>query len=274
MPEPNPLKTAFARNHPEELAAYLAAQSQDVLVGALEDLPPEACAGVVAKLPHTLSVKLIAAQSDAIVAGWVANTTLDNALTLVLHLEEERRGAILAKLADRRLRRTLERVVIYPQRTVGALMDPTAIRIAASTMLDEAIELLRVGDETPHEWIWIVDGEGRYAGLLDMSKALLARTERYRVGELAIRLEPLRAETTLMAARDLDEWMKYPELPVVDHLDHMLGTLSRERLMDALKGEARHEYGIVDGLTSLTNEYFRVMRICVGDLLGGSRGPR
>lgn len=272
MTGPSPLKIAFASRHPDELAAYLAGQSQETLVAALADLPADACAGVVAKLPHALSTRLIASESDATVADWVARASLDNALTLVLHLDEARRGNVLRLLSDRRLRRTLERVVVYPRRTVGALMNPTVVRLVASTSLDEAIDLLRVGDETPHEWIWIVDGEGRYVGLLDMSKALLARAERFRVGELAIRLEPLRAETTLAAARDVDEWLKHPELPVVDHLDHLLGTLSRERLMEALKGERPREQGIVDGLTALTNEYFRVMRICLSDLLGGRPG--
>ncbi len=273
MTDANPLRIAFARQHPEELAAHLATQSQDALVGALDGLPADACAGIVAKLPHTLSVKLVAGQSDETIADWIAHATLDNALTLVLHLEGGRRSAILARLPDRRMRRMLERVVIYPQRTVGALMNPTVVRLVSSTTLEQAIELLRVGDETPSESIWIVDGEGCYIGLLDMARALLGRSERYRVGELAIRLEPLRAETTLLAARDLDEWLKHPELPVVDHLDHLLGGLSRERLVAALKDEAPDEYGVVDGLTSLTNQYFRVMRICLGDLLG-VRSPR
>lgn len=264
----NPLKAAFARNHPEELAVYLAAQPQEALVSLLEELPGDACAAVVAKLPRALCAKLLAAQSDEAVAGWIAQTTLDNALTLVLHLDAERRAAILARLSDRRLRRMLERVVVYPQKTVGALMDPAAVRLVASTTLDEAVELLRAGDADAGEWIWIVDAEGRYAGLLDMSKALLARSERYRVGELAIRLEPLRAETTLLAARDLDEWNKHPELPVVDHLGHLLGTLSRARLLGAIKNEMPGERGIVDGLASLSSQYFRVMRICLGDILG------
>lgn len=268
MADPHPLKVAFARNHPEELAAWLAAQPHEALLEALGELPADACGGVAARLPHTAGDRLIAAQSDETVAGWVAHATLDTALTLLLRIETSRRPSILRTLPDRRMRRALERAVIYPRKTVGALLDPTAVRIAASTTLEEAIELLRVGDYTSREWIWIVDGEGRYEGLLDVRRALLARSDRYRVGELAIRLEPLRAETALTAARDLDEWMKHPELPVVDHRGHLLGTLSRERLIEALRREEPSEHGVVDGVVSLTNQYFRVMRACLGDLLG------
>ena len=265
---PNPLKVAFARQHPEELATWLAARSHDELIQALHGLPADAGAAVIAKLPHTVSVKLLASQSDEAVSAWLAQAALDDALTLVLHLDESRRGHILATLPIRHMRRSLERLVVYPQKTVGALVDPTVVRINASTSLQDAIDTLRAGDYHEQEWIWIVDNEGRYVGLLDMSKALLARSDQFQVDELAIRLEPLRAETALAAARNLSEWLKHPELPVVDHLNHLLGALSRQRLMDALRDESPEEFGIFDGLTALTNQYFRVLGQCLGDLLG------
>lgn len=272
MPDPNPLKVAFARQHPEELAAWLATQSHDDLIKALHGLPADAGAAVIAKLPHTVSVKLLAAQSDETVSGWLAQAALDDALTLVLHLDEGRRAKILATLPIRHMRRNLERLVIYPQKTVGALVDPTVVRLTASTRLQDAIDMLRAGDYQDQEFIWIVDGEGRYVGLLDLSKALLARSDQFQVGELAIPLEALRAETALPAARDLSEWLKHPELPVVDHLNHLLGALSRQRLMDALRDEVPENSGIFDGLTALTNQYFRVMGTCLGDLLGFKEG--
>ncbi len=267
-PEANPLKVAFARNHPDELAAFLAAQSPEALLEALHGLPADVGAGVIAKLPHTVSVKLLSEQSDEVVASWLARAALDDALTMVLHLEEGRRERILAKLPVRQMRRTLERLVIYPQKTVGALLDPTVVRLTAGTSLQEAIALLRAGDYGELEWIWIVDGESRYVGLLDLSKALLARSDHFQVDELVVRLEPLRAETALVAARDVGEWVKHPELPVVDHQNHLLGALSRERLLAAVAAEQPSQHGIVDGLTSLTEAYFRVMGMCLGDLLG------
>lgn len=266
--EVNPLKVAFARNHPDELASLLAAESPERLLEALHGLPADVGAGVIAKLPHTVSVKLLADQSDEVVTSWLARAAIDDALTLVLHLEDRRRERILARLPIRQTRRTLERLVIYPKKTVGALVDPTVVRVTTGISLQEAIALLRAGDYGELEWIWIVDSESRYVGLLDLSKALLARTDQFQVDELAVRLEPLRAETALLAARDVSEWMKHPELPVVDHQNHLLGALSRERLLAAVAEEQPSAHGIVDGLTSLTEGYFRVMGLCLGDLLG------
>ena len=271
MAERQPLKVAFARKHPQELAAHLAAQSYETVLRTLDGLPADAGAAVIAKLPHAMTKKLLATQTDDAVAGWVSQAGLDDALTLVLHLDEMRRAGILSRLPIRHMRRTLERLVVYPTRTVGALLDPTVVRLAATTPLAEAIDILRAGENVELEWVWIVDADARYVGLLDLSRALLARSAQLPVGELAVRLEPLRAETDLTAARDVGEWLKHPELPVVDHLGHLLGAISRERLATALKDEQPGEHGVLNSLTALTEQYFRVMAICLGDLLGSRK---
>lgn len=268
MPQVNPLRVAYARAHPDELAALLAGIPLDELLGTLRDLPADACAAVIARLPHPVSVRLLASQSDETVAAWLAQAPLDDALTLVMHLADERRGRILATLPIRHMRRTLERLVVYPQQTVGALVDPTVVRVSATTELAEAVNLLRAGDQQELEWIWIVDAESRYVGLLDLSRALLARSERVTVGELAVPLTALRAETALAAARDVSEWLKHPELPVVDHQHHLLGALSRERLMTALAASGASDYGFADSLSALTQAYFRVLGACLAELLG------
>jgi Mg/Co/Ni transporter MgtE len=268
MTESSPLKLAFARQHPEVLATHLATRSHDELLHALNGLPADAGSAVIAHLPHPQLIRLLASQSDETVTSWLSQAALNDALTLVLHLAEVRRANVLRGLPIRHMRRTLERLVVYPQKTVGALVDPTVVRLSAGTTLQDAIAMLRADQEQPQESIWIVDGDGRYVGLLDLGRALVAPSGQFRVEELAVRLEPLRAETALAAARDVTEWLKHPELPVVDHLDHLLGALSRERLMGALASEQPIEHGIVDGLTSLTNQYFRVLGLCLGDLLG------
>jgi Mg/Co/Ni transporter MgtE len=268
MTEIHPLRTAYARNHPDELAAYLAAQPYDTLMSALNGRPADAGVGVLAKLPHNLSMRVLATQSDETVARWLAQADLDDALAVVLHLHEDRRRAVLASLPVRHMRRALERLVIYPRQTVGALVDPTVVRLAASTSLEVAIATLRAGDHQQQEWIWIVDNDSRYLGLLDLSRALVAQSDLFTVGELALTLEPLRAETGLAAARDVKEWLTHPELPVVDYQNHLLGGLSRARLMIALQQDAPSDFGMMDSVAALANQYFRVMSICLDDLLG------
>ncbi len=273
MTDPNPLKTGFARNHPEELAALLAGQSRETLLETLGDLPADVGAGVIARLPRTVMAELLAAESDDAVASWVGRAALDDALTLVLQLEAGRRPRVLGRLPLRHMRRTLETLVVYPKRTAGALVDPGVARVAASLDLAQAIDLLRADDRGDVETIWVVDRDGRYLGLLDVGRALLSRSNRQPVGELAVRVEALRAETALAAARDLDGWLKHPELPVVDHQDHLLGALSRHRLMAALGAEMPEHHGLIDGIATVTESYFRFLGACLGALFGSRPSP-
>ncbi|HEX7037346.1 MAG TPA: CBS domain-containing protein [Pseudomonadales bacterium] len=271
MSAPNPLKVAFARRHAAEVAAHVANQSYDAVVQTLHGLPVEVGAGVIAKLPHAVAVKLLASQTDERVAAWLSQAALDDALSLVLHLDQARRENVLARLPIRHIRQTLERLVIYPTKTVGAIVDPTVARLDGDTPLDQAVEMLRAEGENDVKRVWIVDGDARYRGLLDLSRALLARSGQLPVGELAVRPAPLRAETALAAALDVGEWLEHPELPVVDHRGHLLGALSRQRLATALEAEKPVGHGVLNSVTALTEQYFRVLGICLGDLLAGRR---
>lgn len=271
MTPANPLRVAFARNHPEELAALLAGRGREDLLDILGSLPADVGAAVLARLPPGTTAALLAAEDAASVASWVGRAALEDALTLLLQVAPERRPAILERVPLRHMRRTLESLVIYPRRTAGALVDPGVARVGAGLELAQAVELLRA-DQTHVNQIWVVDSDGRYVGLLDVGRALLSRSARQPVGELAARVEPLRAETALAAARDLDAWLHHPELPVVDHQNHLLGALSQQRLMAALAAEAPQQHGLIDGIGTVTESYFRFLGACLGELLAARSG--
>ena len=267
MADPHPLELAYIREFPGEVAALLATRGDEAVAEALNDLPAEHAAALVARLPHGHAVRVLVAHDDEHVAGWLNAASVDHALALLLHLDEDRRTRLLPLLPDRRTRRTLRRLLNYPQTAVGALVDPTATRLNAAMPLAEAVAILRVDNPASEQSIWLVNDDGGYVGRLDLCRVLVAPSARLRLDELLIPIRPLRADITLLNARDFSEWQKYLELPVVDHLDHMLGTLSRARLLSALAAGRPAGNGL-GPVSELTQQYFRVLRICLGDLFG------
>jgi Mg/Co/Ni transporter MgtE len=266
--EPHPLGLAYTREFPGEVAAFLATLGDEAVTETLNDLPAEHAAALVARLPHGHAVRVLVARDDEHVAGWLNAASVDHALALLLHLDDVRRTSVLALLPDRRTRRTLRRLLNYPQTAVGALVDPTATRLNAAMAVVEAIAILRVDNPASEQSIWLVNDDGGYVGRLDLCRVLVAPSARLRLDELLIPVRPLRADITLLNARDFSEWQKYLELPVVDHLDHMLGTLSRARLLSALAAGRPARNGLIPGASELTQQYFRVLGICLGDLFG------
>lgn len=274
MTNPHPLKLAFAREYPGELAAYAATKGAGAVGQALDGLPPDAAAAVVAALPHGHAVRVLAGHDDDRVGEWVNAASLNHALALLLHLAEERRTGILDRLSNRRVRRDLKRLVVYPGDTIGALVNPAAMRLNASLTLADGVAILQEDESDPDQSIWLVDEGGIYLGLLDLSSVLATRSEFLKLREFRVPVKALRAETALGAARDFDEWQAHPELPVVDELGHLLGSVSRRRLMSVLAGARVTERGLVEDVGELVRQYFRVMGVFLGDLFDMRGGKR
>lgn len=264
----HPLKLAYAREHPTGLATYLATQGQEVVSEALEGLPPETAVAVVARLPQGHALRTLAGQSDAQLAVWLDAATADHALAVLLHLEEGRRPRVLASISSRRKRRTLERLLFYPRSTVGALVDPTAMRLSADIQLDEAVAIMQVEARSGPDSVWLVDDDDNYLGLFDPRSALVASSGATPLRRFLITVRPLQADIPLPDARDFPEWLRHTELPVVDHRGRLLGALSRRRLMVALEGIGHANQGLADGVSDLTRQYFRILGACLDDLLG------
>lgn len=273
MSGPNPLKLAFVREHPAELAAFLARQGADTVMQALEDLPPGDCAALAASLPHARAAQLLAMRDDEAVACWLDEASLDHALSLLLHLDAPRRMRVLDKLPGRGRRRRLRRLVDYPPATVGSQVDPSALTLEVNMPLAEAVELLRAELPETDRSVWLVDEAGHYAGLLDSARALVARSNRLKLREVLVELPPVTADMPLIQASRLNEWIEHPELPVVDRRGHMLGFLSRGRLMSSLQGSGPTDKGVVDDIGEVARQYVHVMGSCLGELLG-LRGGR
>ncbi len=263
---PHPLKLAFAREYPGELASYVASRGADAVVQALDGLPPATAAAVVAALPHGHAMRVLAGRNDDSVVDWVNAASLDQALALLLHLAEERRTSILDRLSSRRARRTLKRLVIYPVDTIGALVNPAAMRLNVSLSLAEAVAILRDGEPVPEQSIWLVDEAGIYLGLLDLGSVLASRADYSKLREFLVPVRALRAETVLVAAGDFNEWQSHPELPIIDSLNHLLGSVSRTRLTSALAGSRVTDRRIAEDVGDLARQYFRIMGVCLGDL--------
>ncbi len=264
----HPLKLAYAREYPGELATFLATRGTEAVLQAVNELPADMAAPLVAMLPHYHALAVLGEQDDETLIHWLNAAGVDHALSLLLHIEESRRPRILQGLPSRRMRRTLEKLVIYPADRVGALADPSAMQLNAGMLVPDAVTLLREHAPDPEQPVWLVDDGGGYLGRLDLGGALMARADTSILSAFLIPLEALRAETHLVNARDFPQWLRYTTLPVTDHLNHLLGSLTREELMSALAGGSVTENSLGQSMNELTGQYFRVMGVCLGTLFG------
>jgi len=266
MTERNPLRLSFARRFPGDCAAYLARQDAAVALETLAGLPAREAAAVVARLPDGFGVRVLASQESDTIVAWVVAAGADEALAILRRVDPVRREAVLGQVPRRRRRREFRRLLSYAPGTVGALIDAEVVRLDVDLILDEAVAALREAQPEPGGAIWLVDQDGQFRGLLDTARMLAARTARVGLGEFAIDLPPLHAETRLAAARDSRQWLRHAELPVVDERGLLLGSITRRRLMEALGSAASGGGGMIDSIGGLAAQYFRVLGQCLGEI--------
>lgn len=274
MTDPNPLALAYARAYPGELAGFLVGHQAAAVPEIVAGLPGAEAAALVARLPQGHAERVLSVSDEADISGWLDAASLDDGVAVALRVPDGRRSAVLDAMDNSRAREAIRRVLVYPVTTVGALTDPSAVHLRADMPLSEAIVALRDDRRGTERAVWLVDDKGCFAGQLDLQQALVAHSDRQPLSDWCIGLRPLRAESTLAAARDVPEWMKHAELPVVDHQERLLGTVSRERLVQALGGAMADSPGLMEDVGDLVRQYFNVMGTVLGDLFSLRGGKR
>lgn len=266
---PGELALAFARNHPAEMASFLAAGPADVMAETVLALPEPEAAAVVSHLPPEPAAALLRRLDDGEAARWIAAGTVGEAVNLVLRLDPTRREQVLGHISDRSLRHRIERLVVYPRRTLGALVDATATRLNADAPLREAVAILKAQESLNHQPVWVVDTQGHLLGQLDLARALVASRDDTRVGDCLTPISPLLAESALLTAHDEPLWLHQLVLPVVDYDGHLLGHVAREQLLQALSEDSPQAGSAGEAVSTLANQYLRFLSQCLADLLHG-----
>ncbi len=175
------------------------------------------------RLPEDDALDRLQAQPDAIVAAVLGSLSHARALKLLPRLEEARRAAVLAAApADQREHWT--RALVYPEGSVGRLMDPPVAMFAPHLTAQEAVERLR--EQVKQAFItygYVTGADGRLVGVLVMRDLLLAERHQ-RLAEIMLR-DPfwLTPETAVTDAMRQVLHHHYPVYPVCDGQGRLVG---------------------------------------------------
>ena len=90
----------------------------------------------------------------------------DDAADLIVEIDQDRRGPVLALLPPAK-RRRIETLLGYNPSTAGGLMNPDFVGLAPSDTVARALERVRASDLAPGTLttVYLLDGDGRTDGL-------------------------------------------------------------------------------------------------------------
>ncbi len=167
----------LANLHPAEIADLVEAASHDegeeIIEAVGQDRELEA--DVFEELDEHHQLEFIRERPDAQVAAVISRMAADDAADLIVEIEQERRGRILALLPATH-RHQIERLLGYNPSTAGGLMSPDFILLGETDSAAGAIDLIRSSDLAPGTLttIYLRDAEGRLSGSVPVVTLLRA----------------------------------------------------------------------------------------------------
>jgi CBS domain-containing protein len=238
----------LANLHPAEIADLVEAASHDegeeIIEAVGQDRELEA--DVFEELDEHHQLEFIRERSDTEVAAVIARMAPDDAADLIVEIDQDRRGRILALLPAAQ-RRRIEALLGYNPSTAGGLMSPEFIGLAPADPVHRAIERIRSSDIAPGTLttVYLLDPEGRLSGSVFVVTLLRAGPDT-RLEELAEH-EPVSVETGAdlpEVARAMTDY-NLVMLPVVDEEERMMGVVTVDDVLElTLPAGWRRRFGV------------------------------
>ncbi len=255
---------------------------QDVLLALLEELQPYDIASLLPSLTLEEQRRLVSLLSPEVAAEAIEHLDYDHQYRIIDHLEQEKARQILAamstdavvdlagaihplqarallELVTPEKREPIERLMTYPENSVGALMTLEYLAVREGWTADQVIAHFRkVGARVEvANYVYVVNGQGQLVGVASLRDVLLSPpgTPMAEIMYTKVISVPVDADREV-AARLLSQY-DFVALPVVDANGRMVGVVTHDDVLDVIQEEATEDIHRLGGTEPLEEPYLR-----------------
>jgi len=239
------LTEAVEQQEAPDAAETLEQIGEEKAFQVIEEMETESAADALAHMHPSLAVSVLEdlIEEDPAYAGQlIEEMAPDDATDLLQYLGDDSRDRLLGtlgKVEAVKFRRLLE----YPERSAGGMMTTDYLAVRDSMTVREAIEAIRRAEALGEDWLYVfvVDWRGRLQGRATMRALLLANPAQKVVEISEKRVDAVKPDVGRdEVAREFEKY-DYLVLPVVDHDDRMLGVITVDDVVDAIRQEGTED---------------------------------
>ncbi|MBN2564280.1 MAG: magnesium transporter [Candidatus Eisenbacteria bacterium] len=247
---PKSIAAKLAGLHPADIAAALERSNIDheMLGRILSELDSDLAADVVIQLDESTVGEILDVLEVPEIAEITTELESDDAADVVGLLDRDKKQKVLAKLEEDD-RRTVEALLKYTDESAGGIMASELIFVNSDALVDDAIAFIRASADELEDIhnVYIVERDGRLAGLLSLRELMLAKPGT-RVTDV---MEPdVVTVSTEMDQEDVARVFRKYDLvavPVVDPAGRLVGRITVDDIMDVIHEEAEEDISIMAG---------------------------
>jgi magnesium transporter len=231
------LVRTFVETHPKDAANALEQVDAAEAVKILDRLP--------SRLSGLLLERLTPPKAGSILEGLEPNRTHEllagmsprQASLVLQHLEPGRREEALAGLPDTKARE-LRDLMHYPPETAGGMMEPRVASIPMDLNVQSAIAILRKAPRQTLFYLYVTDGDGKLAGVLNMRNLLLASPRDTIESLMSPEIMSVPATMDREEVLTIMRRHRFLALPVVDADGRLIGVIKHDEALRAGQLEA------------------------------------
>ena len=240
--ELDPLVSYYLESHPaaaasilhqlsiDDLSQFLVKINSSTAAKVLPHLMPVVCAEALNRLEVKNAAAILVKMPNE--AAVLAMRSMNRDLHYAFYREMPRAAALRLRLQMR-----------YPQALVGSLVDSEVLTLQPDQRVSDALRLTRTRKNRVSQQIYVVDSERHLVGYVDLT-TLVSNREGTPISRIRKKVPlVLNTRSPLHVAEELDAWLSFDSLPVVDRVGSFQGVLRREAI-------GRKDHLLLQGISS------------------------
>lgn len=249
------LTEAFLANHPDDAARTIESFAEKDAARLLSRVTIEAAAEVLARIaPHDAGRLLIELGAER-AAAVLDHIELQEAASILRTLQPAEQGPLLDALgADES--QPISLLLMYPEGTAGAYMDPRVLAVPSDITVDQAQQRVRVRYQRTLYYVYVIDRDKELVGVVNLRELFIAPKNVLLSSITRRSVARINASARRNAIVMHPRWRELHTLPVVDDSGRFLGairyrTLRRLEVESANESRRKHPLTVAAGLANI-----------------------
>ena len=266
------LVSEFLSGHPAGAARLLEDMPLDQAVAVIGEAPAPAAARALGSLGADFAARCLE-NLPAAKSSQLLDALPPGAATILLRRVDKERLQSLLSGMPAKSRERLQTLMLYPEESAGAVMDPLTVTVPDDITVEQARQRLRESPTHLYYYVYVVNREQRLAGVVGLRELFMASGEDLVRTVMSPKVMSLSDRDPLVAVVAHPGWREYHAMPVVSDDGIYLGMIryrTLRRLAEAYEQAGREGAGF-DTLFALGELYWTGLVELFGGMSSGTR---
>jgi magnesium transporter len=270
----NALSREFLLNYPVEAARVLEQVSADDVAALLMVLPVDTGIAVLTFMLPDMAADCLARMTTTTAVTYFNELPVSTTARIYRLLEPAKQNELHERLSEK-VRSRLERHLLYPSSSVGAMLDPLMDVLPENISVAEALHRIDRLQHPASCEIYVVDDTQRLVGMIDLGNLLAARHHARLRDVISHKTQAVSVHASAESLLTHPGWEARRRLPVVERDNSLIGVLDHRRLQDTIGETAiTGKHDPLDNLLSLMGLYWLSMAQVLDSLLPIARSRK